>query len=269
MNRKDEEARTMNTPLEEALAGLAEPSPTGFELRILRAVGIPENRYDTYTYLEAPGGGLYVASRQETLTGAALTAVVPGRTEFEERHLARTGRSAISTAVPPTGVRTALRTGRAKQLRVDLSGLTELERAVLAAVRSIPRGQMRPVSWVAHEAGLAGSGPVTGVLAVNPLHLLIPCHRVADDDGQPCDAAYGRHVGDALRRSEGIDPDYIETLLRLHTVFLGSDTTHIYCHPTCAHARRITAPHQVPFRSAGDARRAGYRPCKSCRPLAA
>ncbi|MCP9944183.1 hypothetical protein LUX12_04275 [Streptomyces somaliensis] len=51
------------------------------------------------------------------------------------------------------------------------------------------------------------------------------------------------------------------------TVFLGSDTTRVYCHPTCAHARRIVPRHQVPFRSAREADRAGYRPCKSCRPV--
>ena len=85
----------------------------------------------------------------------------------------------------------------------------------------------------------------------------------------PCDASLLPEAGAALRAAEGIDMRRVDALLDRGGVFLGSDTTRIYCHPTCAHARRITAPHQVPFRTARDARRAGYRACKSCRPVSA
>ena len=34
----------------------------------------------------------------------------------------------------------------------------------------------------------------------------------------------------------------------------GSDTTRVYCFPSCRHARRITPAHAVRFRSAEDAR---------------
>ncbi|GAA0470281.1 MGMT family protein [Streptomyces sp. NPDC046215] len=256
--------------LEAALARLGERSePTDFELRVLRHVGVPQSRYDAYALLDAPAGGLYVAHGPAGVTGAALGAEVADGRAFEELHRGRTGRAAIPAATPPPGVRGALRTGRAKQLRIDLSGLTPVERSVLTAVREIPRGQLRPVSWVAREAGLHDGEPVPEALARNPVHLLVPCHRVAHDAGPPCDAAYGPRVGEALRRDEGIEPEYLRDLLRGNTVFLGSDTTHIYCHPTCAHARRITPPHRVPFRTVGAARSAGYRPCKSCRPLAA
>ncbi|MEV4435213.1 MGMT family protein [Streptomyces sp. NPDC049585] len=258
------------TPLEGMLAALgAEDAPTGFELGVLKALGIAQSRYDTYALVDSPAGGLYVAGDGRALTGAMLAAVVADRREFEEQHLARTGRSVISAADPPAGVRPALRTGRASGVAIDLAGLSALEQAVLGAVRRIPRGQIRPVSWVAHEAGLTATAPVVEALARNPVHVLIPCHRVADDSGRPYDAAYGHDAGEALRRAEGMDPQYIESLTRLEMVFLGSDTTHIYCHPTCAHARRITPPHRVPFRSAAEARHAGYRPCKSCRPVPA
>ncbi|WP_223735356.1 MGMT family protein [Streptomyces purpurogeneiscleroticus] len=258
------------TPMEAVLAGLADTEPTHFELKALRHVGISESRYDTYVRVETSAGGLYVAQHRGEVTHAALSAVVPTAREFEERHLAATGRSAVRDHSPAPGVRPMVRTGRAKQLRIDLSGVTPMERAVLNAVRTIPYGQLRPVSWVAREAALPVTATdVVDVLARNPLHLLIPCHRVAHDNGRPCDAAYGQAVGDALRSKEGMDPAQVLALVQAETVYLGSDTTRIYCHPLCGHARRITSRHRVPFRSARDARRAGYRPCRSCRPLSA
>jgi methylphosphotriester-DNA--protein-cysteine methyltransferase len=49
--------------------------------------------------------------------------------------------------------------------------------------------------------------------------------------------------------------------------YFGSDSTHIYCFPTCRHARRVTSRHLVHFRSPAEAIASGYRPCKVCRPL--
>jgi len=39
--------------------------------------------------------------------------------------------------------------------------------------------------------------------------------------------------------------------------------------PTCCHARRITGRHRVELRSSVEAARAGFRPCRDCRPMAA
>ena len=68
---------------------------------------------------------------------------------------------------------------------------------------------------------------------------------------------------------EGADPDELETLARAGVRYFGSDTTHIYCLPTCHDARRVTERHLVRFSSAGAASAAGYRPCKHCRPTVA
>ncbi|MFF4954122.1 Ada metal-binding domain-containing protein [Streptomyces chattanoogensis] len=268
MNRGGEWTPQPESGVEAALAGLAGPAPGDFAARVLQRVGIPRDRYDMYLHLEAPAGGLYVAYGAHAVTGAALGRTLAGPQAFEEAHRARTGRSAIPTTRPLPGLRTALRTGRAKSLRIDLPELTEAERAALDAVRTIPRGQLRPLAWVAREAALPDDAPVTEALVANPVPLLIPCHRVTFDNGGPCDLRYGPTVGAVLRKAEGID-DALVGLSRSGTAFLGSDTTRIYCHPTCAHARRITPPHQVPFRSARAAREAGYRACKSCRPIAA
>ncbi|MFB7631953.1 MGMT family protein [Streptomyces sp. NPDC056149] len=260
--------------LARALAAVAGPTPAerpaaDLALGILRHIGLPHGAYDTYAVLDGPAGGLYVARRADALTRAVLRAVAPTSEEFEAHYLAATGRTAVRTTAPPPGVRTALRTGQARRLRLDLSALRAAERSALTAVRSIPRGQMRPVSWIAREAELTDPAVVLTAVLTNPLHLLVPCHRVAYDNGLPCDAAYGPETGDALRAAEGLQRGLLHGLVSRHTRYLGSGTTRIYCHPTCAHARRITPPHQVPFSSAGSARRAGYRPCKSCRPAAA
>jgi methylphosphotriester-DNA--protein-cysteine methyltransferase len=68
---------------------------------------------------------------------------------------------------------------------------------------------------------------------------------------------------------EGVDTAALERLAATGTRFTGSDTTHVYCFPSCRHARRITPAHEVRFRSAEDARAAGYHPCRVCRPLEA
>ncbi|MEU3525167.1 MGMT family protein [Streptomyces sp. NPDC038707] len=250
------------------LAGLVTEPPADFAARVLRRAGVPRERYDTYVRLGTAAGGLYVAASPEAVTGAALDTgglTAPG---FEELHRSRTNRSALRSAKPFPGVTTALRTGRARRLPIDLSPLAPADRAVLEAVRAIPAGQLRPVGWIAREAAVDPAA-VPGALALNPAAVLIPCHRVTYDNGTPCDAGYLPGAGEALRAAEGIEPGRVAELRRRGVVFLGSDTTRIYCHPTCAHARRITPPHQVPFRTAREAGRAGYRACKSCRPLTA
>ncbi|MET7480812.1 MGMT family protein [Streptomyces sp. NPDC005648] len=250
-----------------ALAGLTAQPPADFALRVLRRAGIPRETYDTYVRLDIAVGGLFVAAGPEAVTGTALDAGGLTAAAFEELHRSRTHRSALRSAKPFPGVTSALRTGRARRLPIDLSPLGPAERAVLEAVRAIPAGQLRPVGWIAREAAVAPEA-VVGALAANPAPVLIPCHRVTYDIGTPCDAGQVPDVGDALRAAEGIDPRRVAELRSSGVVYLGSDTTRIYCHPTCAHARRITPPHQVPFRTAREAGRAGYRACKSCRPVA-
>jgi methylphosphotriester-DNA--protein-cysteine methyltransferase len=68
--------------------------------------------------------------------------------------------------------------------------------------------------------------------------------------------------------AEGLDLERLERFAESGVRYLGSDTTRIVCHPTCYHARRIGDAHRVTFRSLGQARAAGYRPCRDCRPIA-
>lgn len=253
------------------LSNLASPAPDDFAARVLRRVGIAADVYDLYAEVETAAGGLYVAGSPAAVTGAALVTPELPRAAFEIAHRRRTGRSAIRGR-PPRGVLTALRTGRTSHLALEFAGLSRDAQAVLAAVRTVPLRQLRPLSWVAREAGLppaADHGVVRAILARNPIAVLIPTYRVTEEDGTPCDVGYPPVAGQALRQAEGTDVAEVAGLVAAGTRFLGSDTTRIYCHPTCSDARRITLAHRVPFGSSGEARRAGYRECRRCRPVAA
>jgi hypothetical protein len=108
---------------------------------------------------------------------------------------------------------------------------------------------------------------VGSALANNPVPLFIPCHRVVRSDGMIGNYGLG---GPANKRAilewEGVNPDEVEDLARSGIRYIGTDTTKIYCFPTCRHARRITAPRRRPFRSEREAAAAGFRPCSVCRP---
>jgi len=99
--------------------------------------------------------------------------------------------------------------------------------------------------------------------------VLIPCHRVVRTDGRIGNYAYGTPMKRALLEHEGVDTRAIETTAGRGVRLVGSDTTRIFCYPTCRHARRIDETHRVEFHSESEAEAAGYRPCKVCRPAAA
>jgi O-6-methylguanine DNA methyltransferase len=212
---------------------------------------------DAYTTLETDLGPVFVAFTTQGVS-AVMRADTPAH--FEEGFRARFGRP----------VRPASETPRNLGRRFDLRGLSEFEQAVLLKALEIPKGQVRPYAWIAHEIGHPAAVRAVGsALAKNPVPVLIPCHRVVRSDGHIGNYALGG--SQAKRRilaAEGVDPEVLAEHARSGRRYLGSDTTHIYCFPTCQHARRVQPAHTVGFASAAAARSAGYRPCKVCRPLA-
>ena len=108
---------------------------------------------------------------------------------------------------------------------------------------------------------------VGSALGRNPVPLLIPCHRVVRSDGHIGDYVFGGEAKRAILTHEGVEPEGLERLARTGVRYLGSDTTRIYCFPTCRNARRISERHRIPFASETRAGAAGYRPCRVCRPL--
>jgi O-6-methylguanine DNA methyltransferase len=163
-----------------------------------------------------------------------------------------------------------LRGEKEEGLSYDLRGLTEFQRAVLLKALEIPRGEVRPYAWIAREIGHPGAVRAVGsALANNPVPLLIPCHRVVRSDGVVGNYALGREAKQTLLRVEGVDAQELERLALSGVRYYGSDSTRVYCFPTCHHARRITDRHRVPFGSVEEAAAAGYRPCRVCRPAVA
>jgi O-6-methylguanine DNA methyltransferase len=142
---------------------------------------------------------------------------------------------------------------------------------VLRKTAEIPRGEVRPYGWVAAEIGRPGAVRAVGsALAGNPVPLIVPCHRVVRSDGVLGQYSLGGAANKPrLLAGEGVDVERLRALSRRGIRYLGSATTRIFCHPTCRHARRITARHRVELASIGDAESRGFRPCRDCRPHAA
>jgi O-6-methylguanine DNA methyltransferase len=212
--------------------------PRGFVGRVLSAAGIGER----YAELDTVIGTFFVSWNQAGVT--AVSRVAPAGAEKVDR-------------LPG-------------QLRFDLSGLTEFERAVLGKTLEIPRGEVRTYSWVAREIGRPRAVRAVGTaLANNPIPILIPCHRVVRSDGVI--GQYGAGGPEAkfkILDHEGAQPGRLLELARSRTRFLGSRTTRIFCLPSCHAARRIRPENEVPFPDEGAALTAGYRPCQHCRPAA-
>ena len=246
-------------PLITALGTLADvPSPRGLVDRVLAR----------WTTVPGPVSDLHVAF---TDRGVAYIRTVGGVADFAESFRRRFGMPLLRTGHAPAGLAAAVQlraTGR--NVPVDLRTLTEFERDVLVAARRIPRGQTRPYSWLAHEIGRPRAVRAVGTaLGNNPVPVLIPCHRVVRADGGIGEYVFGGALKEELLRTEQVNVDEVAALARTKVFFIGSDTTHIVCFPTCTDARRITPPHRRGFRTVEAAAQAGYRPCQHCRPVPA
>ncbi len=223
---------------------------------------------DAYTQCDSPIGPVYVAYNGHGLS-AVLTAA--SASAFEAAFQSRFNRPLRRVESLPEALQSLWQQqwepSSRSALPVDLRGLKAFEQAVLQKAQDIPRGEMRPYAWVAREIGHPKAVRAVGTaLGHNPIPLIIPCHRVGKSDGHIGNYAFGSAAKQMILTHEGIDVDGLERMAHSRVRYHGSDTTHIYCFPTCRHARRITDRHRVTFRSDADATRSGYRPCKVCRP---
>jgi O-6-methylguanine DNA methyltransferase len=239
-------------------------APAGVLPSVLERTG----HRDAYTRCDSPIGPVYVAYNGRGIS-AVLTAA--SAAEFEAAFQRRFNRPLRYVESLPETLASLWRqqwqAPSRPNLPVDLRGLKDFERAVLQKAREIPRGEMRPYAWVAREIGHPKAVRAVGTaLGHNPVPLLIPCHRVGKSDGRIGNYAFGTAAKQTILDYEGVDIAGLERLARSGVRYCGSDTTHIYCFPTCRHARRISDRHRVMFRSDADAARSGYRPCKVCRP---
>jgi len=222
---------------------------------------------DLYGSFETPIGPVFVAYNRE---GIAAVRRAESAEDFERAFLERHGRPAYPVAELPASLVRSLRrqlAGQRTRLRFDLRGRSAFEREVLLAALGIPYGEVRPYGWLAHEIGRSGAARAVGsALGRNPVPLLIPCHRVVRENGGLGGYVFGPEAKRTLLEAEGVDLRSLEALAGARVRYYGSDTSRIYCFPTCRHARRVTPAHLVRFASEAQAAAAGYRPCKVCRP---
>ncbi len=141
---------------------------------------------------------------------------------------------------------------------VDLSGLPEFQRRVLEEARRIPYGEARSYSWIARRIGRPRAVRAVGTaLGRNPVPFIVPCHRVLRSDGSLGGYAFGQGLKEQLLKMERSTP-----------VLEACTSTGVVCRVGCSAAQRMRPDRRVNFASLEDARSAGYRPCRVCRPAA-
>jgi O-6-methylguanine DNA methyltransferase len=232
---------------------------------ILRRVGLA----DTYWKLESPVGTVYIA---HSPAGISMVSRAKSAAEFEAAFRRLHGRAAYPEKhVVPAEIRARVKRLEArdpKDLRFDLRGLSEFERAVLLKALEIPPGEVRPYSWIAKEIGRPGAVRAAGsALAKNPVPLLIPCHRVVRSDGHIGQYSLGGPRNKrTLLEIEGAEPSTLERLASSGVRYLGNAKKRHYCYPTCGGIATLVVSNRVRFHDEREAAAAGYHPCEDCRP---
>ena len=249
--------------MERELARLGrERAPEGFRARVLAAAGVG----DEFAPVDTPIGRFFVAWNHSGVSAVQLMA----EGEFVAWFGRDVGRSLRRVDSVPAHVARRVLETRGRGMRYDLRTVGDFQRAVLMKTLEIPRGEVRTYSWVAKEIGHPKAVRAVGTaLANNPIPLLIPCHRVVRSDGVIGNYGAGGPTNTrALLGIEGVAVDQLESMARRGIRFIGSDSTHIFCLPTCHTGRHMMERHRQEFGSEAEARARGYRPCKVCRPVA-
>ena len=240
-------------------------APAGFAERVLAQVGAA----DSYAVFETVLGPVYVSWNRLGVSAAMRS---KSAAEFEEWFRKDIGRPLVRVE-PPAELAAKIEDqleGK-RRMRFDLRGLTPFSQAVLQKTLQIPRGQVRPYGWVAREIGHPAAVRAVGTaLANNPIPYFIPCHRVVRSDGVI--GNYGGGGPEAKRNIlslEGVQLARLQRLAQSGYRYEGVKSTKIFCFPTCYHGRHAREENFVFFRDETEARAAGYRPCKDCRPAVA
>ena len=190
--------------------------------------------------------------------------------EFESIYQDRYGRRPIPGELPAVyaGAIAKAAAGRAgSHVPVDLSAVSDFDQKALLLLRRIPRGEVRPYSWLAREAGHPRAVRAIGnAMARNPVPLLLPCHRVVPAVGGVGGYAFGAALKRELLAREGAPIEEMERYAREGVRYIGCKTTHVYCLPSCHDVRRVRPQNRVPLPGAAEAAGAGFRPCRHCKP---
>jgi O-6-methylguanine DNA methyltransferase len=237
-------------------------APKGFADRLLAHVGVA----DSYARFDSVLGPVYVAWNPRGVSAAAR---MDSPAEFERWFRKDVGRHLVAVT-PPVELAAKIQdqlNGK-RRMHFDLRGLTEFQQAVLRKTMEIPRGQVRPYGWVAREIGHPAAVRAVGTaLANNPIPYFIPCHRVVRTDGEIGNyGGGGPEAKKSILTMEGVQLKRIQELARSGLRYEGVRSTKVFCFPTCYHGRSAKQQNIVYFHDEAEARGAGYRPCKHCRP---
>ncbi len=159
------------------------------------------------TSVAGPWGPVFVAATDRGVVAVAVMATPEAFGEDLERRLGRPvtwcergdaadsvpdGRALVHLRLAAAAIEHALSNetadldtfGSLAALTLDLEDRPAWDRAVLDAVRAIPRGETRSYGEIARAIGRPGAArAVGGAVARNPIGLVIPCHRVIAGDG--------------------------------------------------------------------------------------
>jgi methylated-DNA-[protein]-cysteine S-methyltransferase len=140
----------------------------------------------SYASLESPLGTIWLAA---TSRGLACVSCSADEVEFSFEVERTHGTEPVWN---PRGLEPMMRqldeyfAGRRTvfDLPVDLTGVSEFQRTVLETVRQVPYGEVQSYGDIAFAVGKPQAArAVGGVMAMNPVSIVIPCHRIVRSDG--------------------------------------------------------------------------------------
>ena len=248
--------------IETQLAGLVGDLPDGMTEGVALGTGLADG-FDLY---ESAIGNVAVTFNPDGVSSLDIA-----DDSFGDRFEARFGRKLIRAEAPSSWGRhipTAIEAGRPGKLVIDLRSVTPFQADVLARTATIPKGEVRPYSWLAREVDRPGAVRAAGsAVARNPIPLIIPCHRVVRADGHIGNYSLGgsQNKHDLLEH-EGAHPDWLEDLASSRIRLQGNTSTRICCHPTCHVIRRSKEENVVNLHTLEEAKSEGFAACEQCRP---
>jgi methylated-DNA-[protein]-cysteine S-methyltransferase len=140
------------------------------------------------------------------------------------------------------------------------------QKKILYKLQNVPRGAVVSYQALGAAAGAPkGARAVGNALHNNPVPIYVPCHRVIASGGGL--GGYGGGIARKLTllRSEGFALGTADEKLPDNVVW-GHKGTKIFCRSTCHTTARVDRTKIVFFADPEEAKQAGLRPCKICRP---
>ena len=157
----------------------------------------------SHTAFDTELGPIALAATAEGVLRSSLPGSDPD--ELVEEVIARTGLEPVEggDAVDEEAdqIESFLGGGRREfELEIDWRLVSGFNRQVLQAVTRIPFGETRSYGEVAEIAGSPGAARAVGTaMSINPIALIVPCHRVIKSDGSIGGYGGGRN-GQRMKR---------------------------------------------------------------------